>query len=58
MSSASDSNRSMNILIDVGLNFPNVDTEGKNSSLMSFKSKLDLASIVKKSFDFNLKVKF
>ncbi|WOE28983.1 hypothetical protein [Acinetobacter towneri] len=58
MSSASDSNRSMNILIDVGLNFPNVDTEGKNSSLMSFKSKLELASIVKNSFDFNLKVKF
>lgn len=58
MSSASDSNRSMSILIDVGLNFPKVDTEGKNSSLMSFKSKLDLASIVKKSFDFNLKVKF
>ena len=58
MSSASDSNRSMNILIDVGLNFPKAETEGKNSSLMSFKSKLELASIVKNSFDFNLKVKF
>lgn len=58
MSSASDSNRSMNILIDVGLNFPNVEIDGKNNSLISFKSKLELASIVKNSFDFNLKVKF
>ena len=58
MSSASDSNRSMNILIDVGLNFPKAETEGKNSSLISFKSKLELASLVKNSFDFNLKVKF
>lgn len=58
MSSASDSNRSINILVDVGLNFPNIETEGKNSSLISFKSKLELASIVKNSFDFNLKVKF
>ncbi|MDC4341806.1 hypothetical protein OHV34_08270 [Acinetobacter baumannii] len=58
MSSASDSNRSINILVDVGLNFPNIETEGKSSSLISFKSKLELASIVKNSFDFNLKVKF
>ncbi|MDC5324254.1 hypothetical protein NRA33_16410 [Acinetobacter baumannii] len=58
MSSASDSNRNINILVDVGLNFPNIETEGKNISLISFKSKLELASIVKNSFDFNLKVKF
>ncbi len=58
MSSTSDSNRSINILVDVGLNFPNIETEGKSSSLISFKSKLELASIVKNSFDFNLKVKF
>ncbi|HEN9589560.1 TPA: hypothetical protein U9I97_003087 [Acinetobacter baumannii] len=58
MSSASDSNRIINILVDVGLNFPNIETEGKSSSLISFKSKLELASIVKNSFDFNLKVKF
>ncbi|EKA75408.1 hypothetical protein [Acinetobacter baumannii] len=58
MSSASDSNKSINILVDVGLNFPNIETEGKNISLISFKSKLELASIVKNSFDFNLKVKF
>ncbi|MCU4442143.1 hypothetical protein [Acinetobacter pittii] len=58
MSSASDNNKSMNILVDVGLNFPSIETEGKNSSLISFKSKLELASIVKNSFDFNLKVKF
>ncbi|MDC5130750.1 hypothetical protein NRA09_17745, partial [Acinetobacter baumannii] len=46
MSSTSDSNRSINILVDVGLNFPNIETEGKSSSLISFKSKLELASIV------------
>ncbi|ATY42686.1 hypothetical protein [Acinetobacter baumannii] len=58
MSSTSDNSRSINILVDVGLNFPNIETEGKNSSLISFKSKLELASIVKNSFDFNLKAKF
>lgn len=58
MSSASDSNKSMNILVNVGLNFPNIEAEGKTSSLMSFKSKIELVSLVKNSFDFNLKVKF
>jgi len=58
MSSATDSTKSMNILIDVGIKFPSIELEEKNSSLVSFKSKLELVSMVKNSFDFNLKVKF
>ncbi|OTG69280.1 hypothetical protein B9T25_01415 [Acinetobacter sp. ANC 4470] len=58
MSSTADSTKSINILIDVGLQIPNIKPEGKSSSVASLKSKLELVSIVKNSFDFNLKIKF
>jgi len=58
MSASGECSKSMNIVLDVGFKFPSVDLEGKSSSLISFKSKFEMASIVKNSFDFNLKVKF
>lgn len=58
MSASGECSKSINIVLEVGFKFPSVDLEGKSSLLISFKSKFEMASIVKNSFDFNLKVKF
>lgn len=58
MSSNSQQSKSLDMILNLGLKIPSLNEDSSNISLASFKSKLEIVKLVKKTFDFNLIVKF